>query len=148
MKKVIFLLILIIATAFTQVVAQTNLQPEVWATEYVSTSAADTVGAATVTTWNKGWMLNKGDAVFYNAKVKVSDHIAGAGCSVIMQGKYFAGDSYVNIGSPLVWAGTGTDTTFTFTSNTNKIYYRYLNFLVTRTAAVAAIDYVKLSLKK
>ena len=148
MKNLLCLLLLFIGFAFNQVKAQANLQPEVWAAEYVSVSAGDTVGAATVTTWNRGWMLNKGDALFYNAKVKVSDHIAGAGCSVVMQGKYFAGDAYVNIGSALVWSGSGTDTTFTFTSNTNKVYYRYLNFLVTRTTGVAAIDYVKLSLKK
>jgi len=148
MKKFLCLLLLLIGFSFTQVKAQITLQPEKWFTEYVSTSAGDTVGAATVTTWNKAWMVNKGDGLFYNAKVKVSDHIAGAGCSVIMQGKYFANDAYVNIGSAVTWAGTGTDTTITFTSNTNKVYYNYLNFLVTRTAAVAAIDYVKLSMKK
>lgn len=147
MKKFLCLLLLFIGMAFTQVKAQTNLQPEVWAAEYVSTSAADTVGAATVTTWAKGWMLNKGDALFYNAKVKVSDHIAGAACTVALQGKYFAGDTYTTI-TTMTWLAGGTDTTVLFTGNTNKVYYRYLNFLVTRTAGVAKIDYVKISLKK
>lgn len=145
MKNLLMLLLIVIGAAFTQVKAQTVLQPGTWAVEYTGV-ASDTVGAATVTTWNKGFFLNKGETLFYNAKVKVTDKVAGAACTVALQGKYFANDTYATI-TTMTWTGAGTDTTVLFTGNTTAVFYRYLNFLVTRTAGVAKVTSIKLSLK-
>lgn len=146
MKKFLMLLLIVIGAALAQVKAQTVLQPETWAVEYTGV-ASDTVGAATVTTWNKGFFLNKGDALFYNAKVKVADKAANGACTITLQGKYFANDTYTTI-TTMTWLAGGTDTTVLFTGNTNKVYYRFLNFLVTRTASSAKVISIKLSLKK
>ena len=146
MKKFLILLLIVIGAAFAQVKAQTVLPSGKYAVEYTGVSS-DTVGAATVTTWNKGWVMTDGDAVFYNAKVKVADKAANGACTIALQGKYFTDDTYTTI-TTLTWHATGTDTTVLFTGNTNKVYYRYFNFLVTRTASSAKVIYTKLSLKK
>ena len=143
MKKLILFLFLCIG--FISVQAQTILPVNKYIYEYVGISA-DTVGVGT-TIWTKTIQLNKLDGLFYNAKLKVSDVTAGATVTVKLKGKIFSSDAYSDITS-LEWKGGGTDTTFLFTSNTNKVYWRYLQFEVTRTANKAKIDLLNLSLKK
>lgn len=145
MKKLLFLLTALTCLFSISSTAQTILPVKKYIYEYKGV-ASDTVGVVD-TVWNKAIQLNKLDGLFYNAAVKVSDATAGATCKIKLQGKVFATDTYTDI-TELKWTGTGTDTTFVFTGNTNKIYYRYLNFLVTGTANKTKIDYVKLSLKK
>ena len=145
MKKLLFLSIASICLFSINSTAQTVLPTNKYIYEYTG-AASDSVGVVN-TTWNKAIQLNKLDGLFYNAAVKVSDITANATCTIKLQGKMFATDTYTDI-TTLAWTGTGTDTTFVFTGNTNKIYYRYLNFLVTGTANKTKIDFVKLSLKK
>ena len=143
MKKLIFFLMMTIF--FISASAQIKLPVDKFIYSYVGTPA-DTVTAVT-TTWAKEILLNKLDGVFYNAKVKVSDVTAGATCTIALQGKIFDTDAYSTIATH-TWAGGGTDTTVVFTGNTNKIYYRYLKILVTRTANKLKVNGVDLSLKK
>lgn len=145
MKKFLFLLTASICLFSISSTAQTVLPVKKYIYEYKGV-ASDSVGTVD-TTWNKAIQLNKLDGLFYNAAVKVSDLTPDAACTIKLQGKIFATDPYTDI-TTLKWTGTGTDTTFVFTGNTNKIYYRYLNFLVTGTANKTKIDFVKLSLKK
>jgi len=142
MKKLL-LVTMLFAFAFAQ--AQTILPVKTYIYTYTGL-ATDTVGSGT-TTWNKAIQLNKLDGLYYNAKVKVSDVVAGAACTVKLQGKIFSTDSYTDI-STVTWTGAGTDTTILFTQNSSKVYYRYLNFLVTRTAGKLKVDYINLSLKR
>jgi len=143
MKKVI--LFLILCFGFISLQAQTVLPIEKYIFSYVGIST-DTVGVGT-TVLNKAIQLNKLDGIFYNAKVKVSDVTAGATCTIALQGKIFSSDTYTTINT-YTWYGGGTDTTVLFTSNTNKVYWRYLNFKITRTANKAKLTSIDLSIKK
>lgn len=145
MKKIIFLIIAIISLSFVTAQAQALLSADKYFWEYKG-NATDTVGA-TVTVWQSAVQLNKVDGLYYNAKVKVADVVAGAGARVIMEGKIFADDAWTPIDS-ITWYGGNTDTTVVFTHNTNKTYHRYLNFKVRRTAQKAKVSYIGLSLKK
>jgi len=145
MKKMKKLLLVTMLFAFAFAQAQTILPVKTYIYTYTGV-ATDTVGSGT-TTWNKAIQLNKLDGLYYNAKVKVSDVVDGAACTVKLQGKIFSTDSYTDI-STVTWTGAGTDTTILFTQNSNKVYYRYLNFLVTRTAGKLKVDYINLSLKR
>jgi hypothetical protein len=144
MKKLIFITIALI-TGLASLQAQVKLPVDKYIYSYTGVSS-DTAGAGT-TTWSKEIFLNKLDGLYYNAKVIVSDYSAGATCTVALQGKMFESDSYSTI-TTLTWHGGGTDTTLLYTQNTNKIYYRYLKFLVTRTASKVKVTSIDLSLKK
>lgn len=120
-----------------------------WVNEYTGV-ATDTLGTVTATTWSYAVPVNKPEGLFYIAKIKVSDKTTGANGSGVIkfQGKYFAADTYTDIDT-VTWTGVGsTDTTATFTSITNKVYYRYLRVLVTNTAGKSKISYYKLLIKK
>lgn len=153
MKKIILLIALFIGFVAT---AQKAYTPPAfageagqWVTEYTGVSA-DTLGTVTATTWSYAVTVNKADGLFYVGKIKVSDKTTGANgvCTVKMQGKYFAADAYTDITS-VSWTGVGsTDSTITYTSVSNKVYYRYLRFLVTNTSGKSKVDYAKLLIKK
>lgn len=145
MKKLIAFLILAIGFACLPSKAQTILPVGKFIYSYTGV-ATDTVGA-TSTTWSKEIQLNKLDGLFYNSSVKVSDAVAGAKCSVALQGKYFSTDEYTTI-TTVTWYGGGTDTTILFTQNSSKIYYRYLKYLVTNVTPRAKVSLINLSLKK
>ena len=125
--------------------AQTILPVTKYIHEYTGI-AADTVGTVD-SIWNYTVQLNKREGVYYNANVKVQDVTAGAACKVILRGKMFDTDSWATIETK-AWKGGGTDTIVLFTQNTNKIYYRYLDFKLSGTANKAKLSYLKLSLKK
>ncbi len=143
MKK--FLMFLILAIGFFSANAQTILKVDNYVYLYTGV-AADTVSTVD-TLWTKDIQLNKLEGLFYNGKVKVSDITAGAKCKVSIKGKIFATDAYTNI-TTVQWYGGGTDTTILFTSNTNKVYWRYLQFEVDQVATKLKVDYINLSLKK
>lgn len=112
--------------------------------------ATDTLGTVTATTWSYEVPVNKADGLFYVGKLKVSDKTTGAAgvCTIKMQGKYFAADTYTDI-TTISWTGVGsTDTTAVFTSVSSKVYYRYLRVLVTNTSGKSKIDYYKLLIKR
>jgi hypothetical protein len=145
MKKFLMIFIAIFAI-FVQSSAQVLLKPDKYIWEYTGL-ASDTIGVGTKV-WQKSVQLNKIDGVYYNAKIKVSDVVAGATATIIRESKIFEDDVWTPIDSVL-WTGVGsTDTTIVFTSNTNKTYDRYLNFKVRRTEGKAKIEKVQLSIKK
>lgn len=143
MKRLILFLTLCIGFAAVQ--AQVILPVNKYIFAYSGT-AADTVGFAT-TVWTKTIQLNKLDGLFYNANLKVSDVAAGAEATIKLKGKVFGTDGWTDI-TTYTWKGGGTDTTVVFTANTNKVYWRYLQFEVTRVASKAKVSFINLSLKK
>ena len=147
MKKLLVLIVALAATAtmFAQTNVPVKLPVNMFIWEYTGVSA-DKVDS-TATTWVKPIQLNKLDGLFYNAKVKVADGTANATCKIYLKGKLFADDTYTIIDS-LQWKGTGTDTTFRFTQNTNKIYYRYLTFELKQVANTTKVISISLSVKK
>lgn len=152
MKKLILFLFVMFAFVANAQIAKTipNLDmANVWVKEYKGT-AVDTLGTVTATTWSYEVPVNKPDGLFYVGKIKLSDKTTGAAgvCTVKFQGKYFAADAYTDITS-VAWTGVGsTDSTITYTGVTNKVYYRYLRFLVTNTGGKSKVDFVKLLIKK
>lgn len=120
-----------------------------WVHEYTGI-ASDTLGTVTATTFSYTIPVNKPDGLFYVGKIKVSDKTTGANgvCTVKFQGKYFSADAYTDI-TTVSWTGVGsTDSTITFTSVSNKVYYRYMRYLVTNTGGKSKVDFVKLLIKK
>lgn len=101
------------------------------------------------TSWTKTILLNKTDGLFYNIKCKLSDYTTGSAAAdtVKLRGRYFENDTPTVI-STVIWKGSGTDTTILFTQNANKVYYRYLDITVTRSAGKAKTAYLYVSLKK
>jgi len=149
--------ILFIVALFTVFVAQAQIAKvdapwdlnNKWVTEYTGT-AVDTLGTVTATTWSYTIPVNKADGLMYVGKLKVSDKTTGAAgvCTIKIRGKYFDADSWTDI-TTVSWTGVGsTDTTAVFTSVSNKVYYRYLNFLVTNTSGKSKVDFVKLLIKR
>lgn len=152
MKKLILFLFVTLAFAVN---AQKAIQiapldyNTVWIHEYTGV-ATDTLGTVTATTWSYEIPVNKPDGLFYVGKIKVADKTTGAAgvCTVKIQGKYFSADAYTDITS-VSWTGIGsTDSTIVYTSVSNKVYYRYLRFLVTNTSGKSKIYFVKLMIKK
>lgn len=144
MKKLIAIIALLIG--FVSVNAQTNKQATIsGAIEYTGIATADTVGG-TVTTWNKPILIDRQDAVLYYAKVKVTE-TAGFACTIKLQGKYFASDAFTDI-TAITYTGAGADTTVIFSEASTAIKYRYVNFLITRTAGTGKVTYVRASFKK
>jgi len=147
MKKFFILLVAFIVSVVT-VSAQSSvlLKSTKYIYGYVGTDA-DSINASTDSVWTQTIQLNKLDGIFYNASVKVKDFTAGATCKIILRGKIFDSDEFTTI-STVLWKGGGTDTTVIFTANTNKVYYRYLDFKLSGTANKAKLEFIKLSLKK
>jgi hypothetical protein len=152
MKKILIALFVFVAFAASAQkaisIAPLDLS-NVWVNEYTAV-ATDTLGTVTATTWSYEIPVNKPDGLFYVGKIKLADKTTGANgvCTVKMQGKYFAADAYTDI-TTVSWTGVGsTDTTITYTSVTNKVYYRYLRYLVTNTAGKSKVVFTKTLVKK
>lgn len=150
-KLILFLLLMVGFTVSAQkAISITPLNFETgWFTNYAGV-ATDTLGTVTATTWSYEIPVNKFDGLFYVSKIKLSDKTTGANgvCTVKLQGKYFAADSYSDI-TTVQWTGIGsTDTTITFTSVTNKVYYPYIRQLVTNTSGKSKVDYSKTIFKR
>lgn len=143
MKKLIIFLTLIV-TFSIGVNAQT-LRSSSYIYEYEG-EPGDSINA-TDSLFTKTILLNKGEGLYYNAKIVVSDATADAECTAVLKGKIFDTDDYTTI-TTQTWTGTDTDTTFVFTSNTNKVYYRYLQLEVEQVANSLLIDELNLSIKK
>lgn len=152
MKKLIFLFaILLSLTASAQ--KAISIAPldftNSWVNEYTGV-ATDTLGTVTATTWSYEIPVNKAEGLYYVGKVKVSDKTTGAAgvCTIKIQGKYFAADAYTDI-TTVSWTGVGsTDTTAVFTSISNKVYYRFIRYLVTNTSGKSKVDFAKLLIKR
>ena len=152
MKKILIALFVFVAFAASAQkaisIAPLDLST-VWVHEYVG-AATDTLGTVTATTWSYEIPVNKPDGLFYVGKIKLADKTTGANgvCTVKLQGKYFAADAYSDITS-VAWTGVGsTDTTITYTSVSNKVYYRYLRYLVTNTGGKSKVLFTKTLIKK
>ena len=144
MKKIFILLVMLISVA--SVSAQRVMKADTYIYKYVGL-AGDTVNVSNDSTWNHTVQINKREGVFYNASVKVADATANAACKVILRGKIFDTDSWTTIETK-EWKGAGTDTIINFTQNTNKQYYRYIDFKLSGTATKAKLSVINLSLKR
>ena len=144
MKKILILLVMLISVV--SVSAQRVMKADTYIYKYVGL-AGDTVNVSNDSTWNHTVQINKREGVFYNASVKVADVTANAACKVILRGKIFDTDSWTTIETK-EWKGAGTDTIINFTQNTNKQYYRYIDFKLSGTATKAKLSVINLSLKR
>ena len=144
MKKIFILLVMLISVV--SISAQVVMKADTYIYKYVGL-AGDTVNVSNDSTWNHTVQINKREGVFYNASVKVADVTANAACKVILRGKIFDTDSWTTIETK-EWKGAGTDTIINFTQNTNKQYYRYIDFKLSGTATKAKLSVINLSLKR
>jgi hypothetical protein len=144
MKKIFILLVMLISVV--SISAQRVMKADTYIYKYVGL-AGDTVNVSNDSVWNHTVQINKREGVFYNASVKVADVTANAACKVILRGKIFDTDAWTVIETK-AWKGGGTDTIINFTQNTNKQYYRYLDFKLSGTATKAKLSVINLSLKR
>jgi len=152
MKKFILIALLFLGLGLNAQVTRTNiaLSADAWFIPTYTGVATDTLGTVTATTWSYEIPVNKFDGLFYVSKIKLSDKTTGANgvATVKLQGKYFAADAYTDI-TTVQWTGIGSiDTTITFTSVTNKVYYPYIRQLVTNTSGKSKVDYSKTIFKR
>lgn len=153
MKKIILMLLVLVLAFSVNAQKAIAIAPldfnSNWVNEYTAI-ATDTLGTVTATTWSYEIPVNKADGLFYVGKIKLADKTTGANgvCTVKLQGKYFAADTYTDI-TTVSWTGVGsTDTTITYTSVSNKVYYRYLRYLVTNTGGKSKVVFVKTMIKR
>jgi hypothetical protein len=66
--------------------------------------------------------------------------------TVTLQGKKFSGDSFVTIGTPIIWEGTAEDTTIIYTNATAN-RYRYYKVLFATTATDQQVKLTDLQFK-
>ena len=116
MKKILILLFLVALTASLQ--AQRTMEFATFYDSYVGV-ATDTASAAG--TWSKYITINKGDAFYYDAQIKITEVSATTSTAVALQGRKFDTDAWSTI-TTVTYKGTGTDTTITYTANTNKVF--------------------------
>jgi hypothetical protein len=138
MKKMLFV-IAILGLFAVQAVGQDRTYQFNYPAMYYSLPyrAADSVSSnSSDSTWYFQWVLsefawpNKTDV-----KIKV-DELSGTGsCAVSLQGKKFSGDSWSNI-TTVNYAGGGSDTTFTISDGTARLY-RYYRIYVDKVVASA-----------
>ncbi len=99
--------------------------------------AADSVSSnSNDSTWYFQWLIsgvawpNKTDV-----KVKIDELTGNGSCAVSLQGKKFSGDAWSNI-TTVNYAGGGSDTTFTISDGTARLY-RYYRLYVDKVVASA-----------
>ena len=153
MKQLILFICVLFAFAVNAQVTRTatTLTPDAWFIPTYTGVATDTLGTVTATTWKYDVPVNKIDGLFFIAEIKLADKTTGANgvCTVQPQGAYFAGGTFVNIGSPITWTGIGsTDSTITIASVSSKVYYSYHRLLVTNTGGKSKINSVKYIIKR
>lgn len=153
MKKIILFICVLFSFAINAQVAKiaVPLSENAWFIPTYTGVETDTLGTVTATTWSYTVPVNKFDGVFFISEIKLADKTTGANgrCTVQPQGAYFNGGTYTNIGSSVLWTGTGsTDTTITITSISSKVYYPYIRILVTNTSGKSKVVTNKFIIKK
>ena len=81
------------------------------------------------------------DKFFYDGVVKLKSTAVTKGASVQLKGKLWDSDSYVDIGTAVVWKGTTADTTIAFTEHTTLQKYQYLQYVIDGDSAT--VDFIK-----
>jgi hypothetical protein len=153
MKNFILIALLFLGLGLNAQVTRTNiaLSADAWFIPTYTGVATDTLGTVTATTWKYDVPVNKIDGLFFIYELKLADKTTGAAgaCTVQPQGAYFAGGTYVNIGSSITWTGIGSvDSTITIASVSSKTYYSYHRLLVTNTSGKSKVVSHKLIIKK
>lgn len=153
MKKFLIIAFLFLGLGLSAQVTRTatTLTADAWFIPTYTGVATDTLGTVTATTWKYDVPVNKIDGLFFITEIKLADKTTGANgvCTVQPQGAYFAGGTFVNIGSPITWTGIGSvDTTITIASVSSKVYYSYHRMLVTNTSGKSKVNSVKYIIKK
>ena len=153
MKKFILIAFLFLGLGLNAQVTRTAtaLSENAWFIPTYTGVATDTLGTVTATTWKYDVPVNKIDGLLFISEIKLADKTTGAAgaCTVQPQGAYYAGGTFVNIGSPITWTGIGsTDSTITIASVSSKVYYSYIRILVTNTSGKSKIVSNKLIIKK
>ena len=142
MKNIFLLLIMLISLVSFSQDKQKSLNINQYYYEY-SLGASDTV-SNNDTLWYAQLFLNKTEPIKYDIQVKVDSLSGTPTTDISLQGKVFESDSWTNI-TTVSWAGTTSDTTFTYTENSTAKYYRYLRVYndANTTAQKYKINYIK-----
>lgn len=107
--------------------------------------ATDTVSQTR--TWNMYFAPNKGERLFYDFRVKLTEVVATTQTAVALQGKKMDTDSWSTI-TTLNYKGTGTDTTLVFAETSTASFYRFFNILITPSSGKVKPTFIKVAFKK
>lgn len=134
MKKLFLILVLGLLVGMAN--AQRSYQSDGVSTYWnVALTAADTISSTDAITW----VYTPSAHVPLTQDLTITlDSLDAPGVSVQLKGKKFSGESYANIGSAVVWAGSSADTTFTI-SNATANRYRYIAVTATSTTGKSQI---------
>lgn len=147
MKKLILLLIACLSFALVnaQSAKAVELPSEAYYTNFTGLAAVDTssVGGA----WYKEFMPNKGERLFYDFRVKVTEVSATTSATIVLAGKKMDTDTYVTI-TTQPYKGTGADTTISFTEASTASFYRFFRVTVTPANGKLKTAFIKAAFKK
>lgn len=139
MKKL--LVILVFVALATVGYSQRTVNRNVVAPNYADLYNGDIalLGADTLLTYSINFKTI--DKFFYDGVVKLKSTAVTKGASVQLKGKLWDSDSYVDIGTAVVWDGTTADTTIAFTQHTTLQKYQYLQYVIDGDSAT--VDFLK-----
>lgn len=150
MRKIVSFILLVIGfvSILSNVQAQTNTTPLVLNSFYnvVKGTNQDTVGA-TQTVITKRYFVNQPEALLYNITVKISDYASGFKGTLALKKRANAYSPLSTVAT-VTYAGTGTDTTITFSQDTLKSTAYIYELVLNRTASKGKIDTTFFSIKK
>ena len=139
MKKL--LVILVFVALATVGYSQRTVNRNVVAPNYADLYNGDIALLGTDTLLTYSINFKTIDKFFYDGVVKLKSTAATKGASVQLKGKLWDSDSYVDIGTAVVWKGTTGDTTITFTQHTTLQKLQYLQYVIDGDSVT--VDFIK-----
>jgi hypothetical protein len=149
MKKFIFGLSLVVALlSIHPVQAQKVLGDNTWIYSWTSASTnSDTIGTVPTLWQSDSISINKGDAYYYDFQVGLHEITSPFKATSVLKARKFSTDAWTTL-TTSTYYGTGTDTVINYVSETNKSFYRYYKFTITRITGKGKPSFIYLSLHK
>ena len=139
MKNLLIILSLLLSMFLISASAQAQDKVLQKGTSFETYTGVDADTLSADETWSYSVLSYSDYGKFHNVKVNL-DSISGTPtCDIKLQGKVFSDDSWTDI-ETVSWAGTTSDTTFTFSEASTAKYYRYYKVLIDTDATEQSLS--------